>query len=225
MKVLRRSCLVGPRGRVLAAPAQVPSAWLRERTRYAVWVIDWDGEAHAAWHLRRRLAAVRVALAPWLVWGPRQPHLTLQVCGFLSDAVPARWNDDFTPAMQAAQCEALAQLAPRRFTLRLGAVASFASAAYLTVEDPNGALPALRQALALGHDEFRSSPWVPHVTVGLYRRPWPWAEVRAALSSLVAVSEASRALVLPVRAVSLVSYDAADLGGRLHTLWRHELAP
>jgi 2'-5' RNA ligase len=209
---------------VLAAPAQVPAAWLRERTRYAVWVIDWDTDAHAAWHLRRRLAAVRAALSPWLTWGPRQPHLTLQVCGFLSQAAPAQWNDDFTPAMQAAQCAALAQLAPRRFTLRLGAVASFASAAYLTVQDDDGALPALRQALALGHGEFRNAPWVPHVTVGLYRRPWPWADVQAALSSLGSASEGSRGLVLPVRAVSLVSYDATDVGGRLRTLWRHALA-
>lgn len=225
MKVLRRSSPISPGGRVLAAPAQVPAAWLRGRTRYAVWAVTWEDDPHAAWHLRQRLAAVRAALAPWLVWGPRQPHLTLQVCGFPSDLASAQWNDDFTPAMRAAQCAALAQLASRRFTLRLGAVASFASAAYLTVQDEDGALPALRQALALGHGEFRSAPWVPHVTVGLYRRPWPWADVQAALSSLARVPATSRTLVLPVRAVSLVSYDATDVGGRLHTLWRHALAP
>lgn len=222
MKVLRRSPPVRPRGRVLAMPAQVPAAWLCGRTRYAVWVIDGAESPHTAWHLRRRLAAVRAALAPWITWGRRQPHLTLQVCGFMRDASVAQWNDDFTPAMQAAQCAALVQQAPRRFTLRLGEVASFASAAYLTVDDVDGALPALRQALALAHDEFRHGPWVPHVTLGLYRRAWPWAEVQAALQRLHA-TQRWRPLTLRVRSVALVSYDAADLGGRLRTVWRHTL--
>ena len=208
---------------MLAMPRSVPSTWLRGRTRYCVWVIDLADPLHTSWRLKRRLAHWRQALAPWIRWGSRQPHITLQVCGFACDSPAPQWNDDFTPAMQAAQCTALERAAPGRLTLQIGTARSFASAAYLEVDDPDHALAALRDALVLPHDEFRNGPWVPHVTLGLYRRAWHRDRIMHALQSAQPLP--CRPIQVMVRAISLVSYDAAYLCGRLHTVWRHVLAP
>lgn len=172
-----------------------------------------------------RVARLRRQLAPWVAWGPRQAHITVQVCGFLPE--PGRAGhpalaDDFTPAMLASQLAALARLAPRRFSLRIGGPDSFDAAPYLHVHDPEGGLPAVRQALALPHGEFRDAPWQPHLTLGLYRRSWPRAQLAPMLGAQAAAGVRCE-LVLPVAALDLVSYDARFFSGRLRPLLRHTL--
>lgn len=211
--------------RVLAADPHDPVAWRQGRRRYAVWLIEVQAPAVLA---RWRQAQTR--LAPWLLPSQRQAHLTVQVCGFVVEATaegdPAPpntlRNDDFLPAQRAAQQQALQALKPPRFSLQVGGVDSFDSAAFLQVSDPQHALAPLRQALALAHGEFRSGPWVPHLTLGLYRAAWPKAELAQALRQ--ANADGGRPLALPVRHLAWADYDAAQLGGRLRVRQRWALA-
>jgi hypothetical protein len=59
--------------------------------------------------------------------------------------------------------------------------------------------------------------YVPHMTVGLYADAWPLTAVQARLSRCV-LPEPVRVLV---RGISLLSYQAADVGGVLSCLARY----
>lgn len=191
-----------------------PVAWRRGRKRYGVWVLDVDTAA-----VRERLAAARALLGDWLWPTARQPHLTVWVGGFLCEA-PLH-PDDLPPALLAAQQARLQAAPPPPFELWLGAPQTFDAAAYLQVHDRAGALARLRTLLQLqdGHrGEFRDTPYVPHVTIGLYRQAVPRADV---IRRLGAWREA--ALALPVTALRFVSYEAAVIDGPLRCEWTQPL--
>lgn len=188
--------------------------WRRGRTHYVVWALDLDGPA-----VRERMVAAQACLGGWLLDGyRRQPHVTLALCGFPA-ATPA--GDEFGAAALRAQCQRLAALGLAPFELRIGGLASFQSAPYLTVDDDVGAVAALRAALNGGDvPDGRYAPHVPHVTVGLYAGPWPADDLRARLAGF----EAGPPLALRVRQVRLMAYEAADIGGPLQTLGAFDLA-
>jgi 2'-5' RNA ligase len=137
--------------------------WHRGRDRYAVWLIDADLAP-----LCDRVARARAHLGGLLADAQRQPHVTVFVCGFLAEA--ATWNDDFTPAMLARQRRALEAAAVAPFELEIGGLASFDSAVFLEVRDPDHCLAPIRAALAHGQGEVcPHEVYTPHLTVGLYR--------------------------------------------------------
>lgn len=184
-----------------------PVDWRRGRERYGVWVLDVDTSA-----VRERVAAARSLLAD-VLWAPagRQPHITVWVAGFLCGT--AALEDDLPPAMLMAQQAALQAAALPPFMLQLGAPDTFDAAAFLHVHDPDSALSRLRAVLQpAGRGEFRETPYVPHVTVGLYRAAMPKAEIQRRLSTWDFAP-----LTVPVTAVHFVSYAAAVIDGPLHT--------
>jgi len=75
--------------------------WRRGRERYAIWMVDADTAP-----LRERVGRVRGELAGLFAPHQRSPHITLHVCGFISE--PAILDDDFDGAMLARQRAALA---------------------------------------------------------------------------------------------------------------------
>ncbi|WP_367854368.1 2'-5' RNA ligase family protein [Rhodanobacter lycopersici] len=112
--------------------------------------------------VQRRLADLLHPMAQ------RQPHLTVFVCGFEQ---PSRiWDDDFSQAQFQAQILALHRTCGTSFALPLTAPDSFASAAFVTVGDPQGRLAAWREVLGSESREVRQAAYVPHITLGLYRR-------------------------------------------------------
>jgi 2'-5' RNA ligase len=182
-----------------------PVAWRRGRTRYGVWVLEADTAP-----VRERLALVRAHCGDWLWPTQRLPHVTVWVGGFLCDR-PAL-DDDLPPTALAARQAALREALLPPFRLEVGGPATFEAAAYLRVADPGGALDRLRALLQDGRGEFRDTPYVPHVTVGLYRRSVPMADVVRRLSACRVMP-----LDLAVTAVHFVSYDAAVIDGPLRT--------
>ncbi|WP_020505342.1 hypothetical protein [Lamprocystis purpurea] len=78
--------------------------WRRGRARYAIWMVDADTAP-----LRERVGRVRGELAGLFAPHQRSPHITLQVCGFISEpAILDDVDDDFDGAMPARQRAALA---------------------------------------------------------------------------------------------------------------------
>ncbi|MFN7144390.1 MAG: 2'-5' RNA ligase family protein [Myxococcota bacterium] len=199
--------------RFLAAPTTlgptpgVREAWHRGRPRYAVWALRVE-EAP----IRARAAALADHLAPHGVLPFRDPHITVFVAGFPT-AVPLA-DDDVAEHVLAAQVDALraCRLPPPR--LAVGGLNAFLSCPVLEVLDPHGDLARLRAPLAALHPEIRFAPYLPHLTVGTFGDTRPTAPVAAAVAPFRGLPP----LPLAPRAVDLVSFDADDVGGPLHTL-------
>lgn len=169
----------GPAETLVAELRDYPE-WHRGRHRYGVWVVPITQPELLAYieQARARLADV---LHPSLL---RQPHLTVFVCGFHRPRGSA--DDDFSPHQLRRQIAALRSGAALSAELPLGRPDSFASAAFIPVADPDGQLAHWRHLLGHAAREVRPSPYVPHVTLGLYRRRLDADSVRERLGELSA---------------------------------------
>ena len=69
-------------------------------------------------------------------------------------------------------------------SLSIGQPDSFASAAFLPIDDPTGQLLAWRECLGEHTREVRQSPYHAHITLGLYQRSADAALIRQRLDAL-----------------------------------------
>jgi 2'-5' RNA ligase len=184
--------------------------WHRGRQRYAVWAIIVDSQP-----VHERIRMAREQLGDWLLPPTaRQAHVTLFVCGFEADNQVH--DDDFTAEQLAIQTEQLGKLDAARFELGIGGLESFASTAFLRIEDPRNALPPLRERLVQSGAEIRQSAYLPHLTIGHYRQrvsAAQWRERAAALTKLPPIA-------LSVEAVHYCTYQAEHLHGPLNLCQR-----
>ena len=182
--------------------------WHLGRPAYVLWALDFDTAA-----VLPRMQAAQTQLADLLLDGYcRQPHITLSLCGFPIDS-PVH-ADDFGPELIEAQVQAMRQLGLASFEIEIGGLDTFTSVPYFTVTETSGQLAALRACLTAEGAQAASGDYVPHVTVGLYADAWPLAAVQARLRRCM-LPEPVR---VPVRGISLLSYQAADIGGALSCL-------
>jgi 2'-5' RNA ligase len=182
--------------------------WHRGRAPYVFWGLDVDTPA-----VVERVAAARLHLDGLLLAGYcRQPHLTLELCGFAGEAPLA--DDEFGGAYLSAQIAALRQAAPAPFEIEIGALASFTSAPYLRVGDAGRCLAALRDSLAVEGSCRLLGDYTPHVTVGLYADAWPADSVRSRLHEFVA----AELLSCRIERISLMAYAPSEIGGPLQRL-------
>jgi 2'-5' RNA ligase len=181
--------------------------WHLGRPRYALWALDVDvapvraAVAGAARHLDELL----------LDNYHRQAHITLALCGFPTGS-PSR-PDDFGPVALDTCLAALQALALGPFEVEIGRLASFTSAPFLAARDVDGGIHSLRRALTGGQSE-PGGPYTPHVTVGLYGGAWPTARVQPRLDSF----DAHPPVRCHIERLSLMSYAAPEIGGRLETM-------
>ena len=188
--------------------------WRQGRTHYAVWAIDADTPA-----IRAASMALQGHLTDHLLAGyQRQPHVTLELCGF--PAAAPRLADDYSDSTLQRQITALqaARLAP--FALEIGNPNSFTSAAYLAVDDGEGGIRTARNALRGATNTGDGFPYTPHVTCGLYRGEFH-------LPTLLQAMDTCRPLAplrLQVDKLTLMSYEAAVIGGPLCGLCEFDLA-
>jgi 2'-5' RNA ligase len=186
-------------------------AWHGGRARYFVWAVD-VSVPQVEDHLRRcreRLGAR--LLAPY----ERRAHVTVAACGFLRAEAGKdgpRRDDDVSPARLARQEARLRALRLPPFTLVVGGTNSFASAPFLEVADEGGALARLRTAVIEGGNDFRTAPYVPHVTIGIYSGSHATEAVAESLSAAV---ETEQAIGVTVGTVGLYSYAASDIASPL----------
>ncbi|WP_201315438.1 2'-5' RNA ligase family protein [Dyella sp. EPa41] len=185
--------------------------WHRGRKRYGVWVLPVVQPA-----LLDYVARMRHALADLLHPSPRrQPHVTVFVCGF--HRARRRAGDDFSSGLLRRQWALLRREAPRRVTLPLAKPDSFASAAFIPVGDGEGQIARWREWLGSISDEVRQASYVPHITLGLYRRSVDALTIRQRLAALEAPPVALCATEL-----HYVTYAARDPLGplRMQRRWR-----
>jgi 2'-5' RNA ligase len=192
------------------APVTIPAEardfteWHHGRETYAVWILRLDDDA-----IREKFKAAREHLDGYLLEPyRRQPHITLFVCGFLVDA--SQYNDDFTHEQLQAQFRTLEKASIAPFEIEIGGLNSFASAPFLEVYDPKGGIPRLRDVLSRGAREFRTAPYTPHMTVGLYAGAFPSEQVARRLAIF-----SSKPIQWKVNQITLATYKASEFAGVL----------
>ena len=195
----------GPSGTAIAELRDYPE-WHRQRQRYGVWMIPVNDPL-----LLDYIEAARRRLDDLLHPSQqRQPHLTLFVCGFEQPSHTA--DDDFSPAQLHQQIESLQHLRGVECSFPMGAPDSFAGAPFVPVMDPHGQLSRWRCALEGAAKEVRQSTYVPHITLGLYKRKATAGEVRERLGEIEAP-----AMSLRVNQLHYATYDARLHFGPLET--------
>lgn len=186
--------------------------WHQGRLRYVLWAVDVDFPA-----VRQQVAIASGFLGKFLLEGYcRQPHITLGISGFLNHK--SQYADDYTASSFEANLTALKNAHLQSFELEISSLASFSSAPFLYVIDPTNSLHKLHACLhTLTLDA--SFQYVPHVTVGLYSEAWPAQAVSSHLDDFQQAS-VTRCLV---EKISLMSYVASEIGGKLITIADYHL--
>ncbi len=178
--------------------------WRRGRDTYAVWVLPVDNGL-----IQTKFMAAREHLSGYLLEPyRRQPHITLFVCGFLVEK--ALYNDDFTPAQVQSQLKGLEEASIPPFEIEIGGLNSFASAPFLEVSNPDGCIGHLRETLSRGAREFRTAPYTPHLTVGLYAGAFPSKKVAERMMQFPA-----NPVKLKIEQIAFATYQAREITGGL----------
>lgn len=178
--------------------------WRRGRETYAVWVLALDNAV-----IQQRFNAAREYLDGFLLQPyRRQPHITLFVCGFLVET--PQHDDDFTQSQFQSQMRTLETANMRAFEIEIGGLNSFASAPFLEVRDPQGGVARLRELLSTGAREFRTAPYLPHLTVGLYAGAFPGEKVAERMSRFP-----SDSIKMKVGQIAFATYQAREIAGAL----------
>lgn len=187
--------------------------WHKGRGPYVFWALDIDTP-----EVRQTVSEVAGQLDGLLLCRyRRQPHITVEVCGFPISFPEA--PDEFSPDWLASQCAALRLAAIAPFTLTIGGVSSFASAPFVKVIDPALGIAALRNSLAVNGEPRLLGDYVPHVTVGLYADAWP-AEM---LGERLMPFADRDPLQCRIDRLSLMAYQPNEIGGPLAGLGHFSL--
>lgn len=186
--------------------------WHQGRSRYALWAVDVDFPA-----VRQQAAMASQHLGRFLLEGYcRQPHITLGISGFLNNK--PQHTDDYTVSSFEADLAALKNLHLHPFELEISSLASFSSAPFLYVKDTTDNLHKLHKCLHTANGDV-GFQYVPHVTVGLYSEAWSTKIVSHHLDSFQKNSVISH----QVSKISLMSYAASEIGGKLITIADYDL--
>lgn len=182
--------------------------WHQGRPRYAIWAIDVDTP-----EVRQQVSGAEQHLAGLLLENyARKPHITLCVCGFLSDK--AEQIDDFGVSHFEGQLANLNQLNLIPFEIELDLLASFSTAPFFHIKEAGNNIVSLNKCLNINMPHNQHDQFIPHITVGLYADAWLSNEVSIKLDSFAT----PHTVRCTVNKISLMSYNPAEIGGALRTI-------
>lgn len=183
--------------------------WHRGRSPYVFWAIDVDIP-----EVRNELSRAERHLSGLLLDDyQRQPHVTLDLCGFPA-LLPNDVPDEFSAALLHDQLCRLRMAGLVGGEIEIGGLSSFVSAPYLKVSKAAGMLAAIRECLAENGSNRLLGNYVPHCTVGLYAAAWSAGPV---VERLRAYSDQSVTRHM-LRRISLMSYHPTEIAGPLALL-------
>ncbi|HYA87668.1 MAG TPA: 2'-5' RNA ligase family protein [Nitrospirota bacterium] len=178
--------------------------WHRGRAEYGLWLIELGTE-----ELFQQVYAAREHLSDFLLKPYyRQPHISVFICGFPAETLS--FDDDYSVEQFHAQAELLKNADIRPFDIEVGGLNSFASAAFLEVEDPHNGIEQVRAVLSTTAREIGRSSFTPHVTVGLYSQAFPSSFVTTKISTFQ-----RKPVRLTVNQITFATYEARKIGGAL----------
>jgi 2'-5' RNA ligase len=178
--------------------------WHRGRKDYSLWLIDAATE-----EICEKVEAAKEHLSDYLLKPyQRQPHITIFVCGFLTDT--PHFDDDYSTEQFRVQTQMLEEGNIKSFFIEIGGLNSFSSAPFLEVHDLEGGIERARVALSTSVSEIGRSTFTPHITIGLYSGAYPSKIVAGKISTFE-----SRTVRLKVERIMFGTYHAQKIAGAL----------
>ncbi len=181
--------------------------WHRGRMKFGLWLVNLCKEEICGYIEQAKEYLSDFLLKPY----HRQPHISLFICGFLTDA--AYLNDDYTTKQFDVHAELLRHAYIKPFTIEVGELNSFASAPYLEVEDPENGIGRVRSILSTTTKEIGRNTYIPHITIGLYSGAFPSGVVVKKINVFP-----SRPVRFKVEQLTFATYEAREIAGSL-TSW------
>lgn len=146
--------------------------WHQGRENYALWYIEITEPT-----LLKYLNKLREHFSAFLFQpNIRQFHITLFICGFLTQNNPVL-NDDFPTLHLEQQIQEIIQQAFKSFKVSTGNIQSFDSALFVEVLDLENSLSNIRTLLAKNHSEIAALQYLPHITLGLYNQAYSATQI------------------------------------------------
>lgn len=198
----------------IPSPVHDYPEWHRGRQDYSVWLIELG-----RMEVSQKVAAARKYLSDFLIKPyQRQPHITVYVCGFVTDA--PRYDDDYSAEQLGHHAHLLRAAAVKPFSVEIGGLSSFASAPFLEVADLEGGLDRVRALLSTTGKEIGRNAYTPHITVGLYSGAFPGSMVNERISSFP-----KDPFKLTVDRITFATYRAREMAGALTYRYSVALQP
>ncbi len=187
--------------------------WHQGREHYALWYIDIQQPEILDYLHDLRQQFADVLLQPNI----RQFHITLFVCGFLTEN-SKKLDDDFPEYNIKLQQQLLEQLQLQPIILKIGAIQSFDSALYIEILDPQNSLSKIRCQFSQQHHEPAALEYTPHITLGLYHSAIKGEEIYKKINQIQQTS-----FQLNVEHLSFGVYKAKILQGELYPIQQFSL--
>jgi len=206
--------LLKPSTLLVPTPIQDYPEWHRGRQNYALWYLEINNQKLIDYLDRLRSHFSEFLLEP----NTRQYHVTLFICGFLTQETIVH-SDDFGFSEYEQQIEILRKDSFDPLQLKIGFVDSFSSALFVQIQDHQNVLSQLRQRLGLVSNEIAALDYCPHITLGLYKKAYSSDLILQKISELP-VQYKHAEFELKVEHLTFGYYDAQTLQGKLYP-YRH----
>ena len=200
-----------PNGCVIPTLHRDYSEWHHGRSIYALWYILVERDQYP--ELVAKLDQLQASFSDLLLPNSqRQYHITLYICGFLTQQYPV-YNDDFCIDWFEQQRRQL--LKQTAFQLNISKLNSFSSALFADIRDEKNHLIDLRRNLQLDeHQEIAALQYHPHITLGLYRDAYSSHVILERMRQCPEIN-----LKITIDQLHFGYYDAQQLQGPLHSLY------
>ena len=164
--------LLQPLSYVIPTLSHDYAEWHQGREDYALWYIEITEPT-----LLEYLNSLRKYFSNFLFQpNIRQFHITLFVCGFLTEKQPIL-NDDFSIAQFKQQVQYIIQQQFQSFKILTGNLQSFDSALFIEIFDFENSLSKFRDLFSKTHHEIAPLQYLPHITLGLYNQAYHSSEI------------------------------------------------
>ncbi|EEY78060.1 hypothetical protein HMPREF0012_00929 [Acinetobacter calcoaceticus RUH2202] len=184
--------------------------WHLGRQNYALWYLEINDQK-----LIDYLDGLRRHFSDFLLEpNSRQYHVTLFICGFLTDESKA-YKDDFSFSEFEQQREILRKKNFASFELKIGSVDSFSSALFVEIQDAGNILSLIRQKLGKVSNEIAALDYCPHITLGLYKENYNSDLILQKISELP-VQYKHAEFELKIEHLTFGYYQAQTLQGKLY---------
>ena len=184
--------------------------WHLGRQNYALWYLEINDQKLVNYLDRLRALFSDFLLEPH----SRQYHVTLFICGFLTQESKV-YKDDFSFSEFEQQREFLRKEDFAPFHLKIGAVDSFSSALFVEIQDADNILSLIRQKLGTVSNEIAALDYCPHITLGLYKKDYSSDLILQKISELPIQYKHAK-FELKIEHLTFGYYQAQTLQGKLY---------
>ncbi|MCY1161766.1 2'-5' RNA ligase superfamily protein [compost metagenome] len=187
--------------------------WHRGREHFSLWYIEIEHP-----ELLDYLNQLRADFSNFLYTpNNRQFHITLFVCGFITEQNPIL-DDDFGIEKLHQHIQDLAHSFPKKIQLKTGRINSFESALFVEIIDEGNVLLKLRNILGQSCQEIAPLDYCPHLTLGLYHQDFNSDLVFNQIKSIE-----QKSFEFSVDQLTFGTYQAKILQGQLYPFQQFKL--